>query len=363
MKKVVLLQRYLAPYRIPVFNRLANHPDIHFTLMHYGGLEKRRKWSLYQEVSFHERKAKKIVFKLSYTKNLEIPYSLPLALRKLNPDVIICAPDLGGLCAYLYSKGRPCSYIIWSEATATTEQKRDGFLRERLRRRIYGGAESFIVPGRLAREYICRFRPDAKFYFANNSVDEETFRVSREEVIGKFESKKLVVTFSGSLLRQKGIIILLNAFKKLLTNDILLRERLILRILGAGPIDLSSEACENILLEGFCNGSKYRDFIKNSHVFILPSLSDCNPLTVIEGLFAGNIIIVSDAVGNYPEALKDNGVIIRSNSEDAVYNSLRDILMMPPRKRVERALKSLELSKDFTSERSARGFIDAILRK
>jgi glycosyltransferase involved in cell wall biosynthesis len=115
------------------------------------------------------------------------------------------------------------------------------------------------------------------------------------------------------------------------------------------------------LFEGFCEGKKYAEMMKDSHVFILPSISDCNPLTVIEGLFSGNIIVVSKGVCSYPEAVDGNGYVIRSNSPDDIFNCLCGLTEMPAGKLEQMATRSLKLAKNFTTKRSAEGFLAAIL--
>jgi|GEM_PF-2866549 len=362
MKKVVLLQKYISPYRIPLFNGLAEHPEIDFTLVHYGNLEKRRKWTKYPTKKFSEFQTKRISIKLNYTQNINLPLSLISDFARLRPEVIICAPDTGGVSAYLYTRKTPgSSYIIWSEATHITEQVRKiGFLKKCLRSVIYRGSSRFIVPGQMAADYIREYVPSAKIFYANNCLNEDDFKISEDYLRQKWAKRRLTLTFSGSLIKDKGITFLLEAFKGLMKEKPYLKENCLLRILGTGPLDLSAYQDENILFEGFCEGEKYYNFMKESHVFILPSLRDCNPLTVIEALFAGNILIVSSRVGNYPEAVRDNGLIIQSISEAEIGRAIDSILALPRERLVDMALNSLAVSSTFTVEKSLEGFISAI---
>ncbi|MEW5802935.1 MAG: glycosyltransferase family 4 protein [bacterium] len=360
MKKVILLQKYIAPYRIPLFNNLAQYPDVDFTMVYYGTKEKRRIWTHFPQKRFPELQSKCLSIKVNYEQNIELPVSVLTDLNKLRPDITICAPDFGGIAAYLYSKKSPKGkYIIWSEATHTTERKVSS-AKKYLRKFIFNNADKFIVPGQLAKNYIYEYVPLAPIIYANNSINENNFTISKEQLYSKFSGDKLIITFSGSLVERKGIILLLNAFKGLMKEKSYLKERCFLRIMGVGPLDLSAYREENISLEGFCEGERYCNLMKESHIFILPSLQDPNPLTVIEGLFSGNIIIVSDGVGNYPEAVRDNGLVIQSGSSAQIRKALDFILNLPREKLTEMALNSLALSETFTTKKSLEGFVSAL---
>ncbi len=276
------------------------------------------------------------------------------------PDVIICTPDLGGLAAWAYGKCHGARYIIWSEATRVTEATR-GRLKILFRKFIYANAWRFLVPGQQAEDYIRSFVPKAEIFYANNAIQfEERFCVTAAEVKNKYEKDQLQVTFSGSLIKDKGIIQLLEAFERLLKNNPELRNKYILKILGTGPLQLQKYHDTNILFTGFLEGQDYIDNMKSSHIFILPSFHDCNPLTVIEALFSGNVLVVSDSVGSFPEAVSGNGFVIPAGSAEAIYDILKHIISLPRDDLAAMAQRSLALAEHFTLRRSVKGFLQAI---
>lgn len=63
--------------------------------------------------------------------------------------------------------------------------------------------------------------------------------------------------------------------------------------------------------------------------FLMPSLSDPNPLTCIEALWSGLPLLVSNHVGNYPEVVKEdkNGFVFNYDKRDELYNILDSILL------------------------------------
>ncbi len=63
MKKVVILQKYLAPYRVPIFNALAGSPEMDLSLLYYGKPEARRIWSAFPDREFTEVQSRCISIK------------------------------------------------------------------------------------------------------------------------------------------------------------------------------------------------------------------------------------------------------------------------------------------------------------
>ena len=359
MKKVVILQKYLAPYRIPIFNALARRPEVELSLLYYGKPEARRKWGAFPDRDFAEVQSRCISIKAGYEKNLELPFSIFQDLNRLNPDVIICAPDSGGIAASLYARKSGARLSIWSEATPVTERKAS-YLKGKLRSSLYQNARNFLVPGSLAESFLRQYRPDAVMYQAPNAIDEVRFHIDQGELVRKFQSKRLIITFSGSLVERKGVRLLLEAFGQLLQEHPALLEQCLLRIMGTGPLDLNDLRNSNVEFCGFCEKESYYERFKESHIFVLPSLHDNNPLTVVEGLFSGNVMLLSDGVGNYPEAVRGNGMIIPAHSVNDLKRGLSDLLAMSRSELLRMATLSLEIAPDFSVERSVNGFIAAI---
>ena len=358
--RVVILQKYLAPYRVPIFNALARSPEVDLSLLYYGKPEARRKWSTFANREFTEVQSRCISLKSGYEANRELPYSLFQDLIRLRPDVIICAPDSGGIAASLYAKMRGARVCIWSEATPVTELKVSP-LKRKLRQTLYQNAVNFLVPGTLAETYIRQYCPEAIMYRAANAIDEEQFTITSDELAIKFHAERLILTFSGSLIERKGISLLLEAFRQLLQEQPVLKDRCLLRIMGTGPLDLSEFAGSNVELCGFCEKDSYYNKLKESHIFVLPSLHDNNPLTVVEGLFSGNVMLLTDAVGNYPEAVRGNGIVIPTHSIEELKRGLSSLLAMPRIELLRRAEISLEIAPEFSVARSVDGFRAAIL--
>ena len=360
MMPVVLLQKYLSPYRVPLFNAIAATPGIDLTVLYYGAPEERRRWTVFPGKAFAEAKASCLTFRGGYERNIDIPWSLPRELHRLRPEAVVCAPDAGGIAAWFHVRSRRGRLVVWSEAIPSTETGAS-HPKRRLRSTIYGAASAFAVPGELSERYIREFRPDARFFRTPNTTDEKLFAATPAEVERKFSADgPLLVTFSGSLIERKGTHILVPAFRRLLDEEPSLRGRVQLRLLGTGPLDLTGAAGGGVDLLGFREGEAYSRTFRESHLFVLPSLRDNNPLTVVEALFAGNALLLSEGCGNHPEAVRGNGTVVPAGSAERLFGAMRDLLLRPRAELAAMAQASLLIASEFSVERSAGGFRAAL---
>jgi len=128
-------------------------------------------------------------------------------------------------------------------------------------------------------------------------------------------------------------------------------------------MDLTCYKRRNIEFAGFCEQQKYYEHIRSSHIFVLPSLSDNNPLTVVEALFAGNVILLADGVGNHPEAVRGNGAVVPSGSVEEMTRALERLLTTPRAELAHMAYNSLKIAREFSLKRAAAGFYKAIWKE
>jgi glycosyltransferase involved in cell wall biosynthesis len=291
-----------------------------------------------------------------YESNVELPLGLRSALRNLSADVIVCAPDWGGMAAFTQAAKR----VIWSEATTTTEEAVSATKRA-FRRRVYGCADAFVVPGRLARSYIEAMGGNAPFVEVRNSIDERTFRVADDRFAGKFAGRqRRTITFSGSLVDRKGVVLLLDAFAAARSRHPEAGARAVLQIIGAGPLDLSNRPRANVEFSGHLDGATYREAMQRSHVFVMPSVSDCNPLVLIEALYCGCALIVSDGVGSHPEVVRDNGRLVARGNLEQLTDALSWAITAPDASLRDFAARSLAIATQFDTACAATQFLRAV---
>ena len=235
-------------------------------------------------------------------------------------------------------------------------EKNISYFKKIWRKILFKKAKAFIVPGLETLRYIKSYNVKSSIYFMKNSVDDE-FQITKEEIIKKFSDlSEIYLLFSGSLFNRKGVEILINSIKEL--NKLELKRKFKLIILGQGPLKI--EKIENIDYMGFIEGKKYIDLFKNSHIFILPSYHDSNPLVTIEAIKSGNILVISKNVGNYPEVLRNNGKLIEPLDERTLTKILSDLINESEESLLNMALNSYEISQSFSHKKSAESFINIV---
>ena len=97
-------------------------------------------------------------------------------------------------------------------------------------------------------------------------------------------------------------------------------------IAGSGNLydklrEKAKELSLNVIFVGEKKQEEISDLYKNSDVFVLPSLSDPNPLTCVEALWSKKVLLVSNHVGNYPEVISqgENGYMFSyENKKEAM---------------------------------------------
>jgi glycosyltransferase involved in cell wall biosynthesis len=339
-----------------MFRAMAGSGAICLSLVCFGAPERRRRYVPVVPNEFEVVQPRGLVIPTGYESNTEIPIGLRTAIRRLNPDVIVCAPDWGGVAALA-----DCAkLIVWSEATAVTEEAVSGAKRT-FRRHLYGRAAAFAVPGRLAKTYIESMGGTAPFVEVRNSVDESAFRIDDCAFERKFAApERRVITFSGSLVDRKGVVLLLDAFAAARARHPQAGERAVLQIIGAGPLDLSNRSRTNVEFSGHLDGDDYCEAMRRSHVFVLPSISDCNPLVLIEALNCGCALIVSDGVGSHPEVLRDNGRLVARGNLAQLADALSWAIAAPDEELRVNGERSRAVAPEFDSAIAAQQFLQAV---
>ncbi|AZB43228.1 glycosyltransferase family 1 protein [Bacillus sp. FJAT-42376] len=148
----------------------------------------------------------------------------------------------------------------------------------------------------------------------------------RTDVV-KPEGKK-VIMFSGRLVELKGVQYLLEALAKLRKSN----RDWVCWIAGDGEIKRELVIQSKVL--GLGDSVKFlgvRDdlpaLLKQSDIFVLPSLIENQPLSLIEAQLAGNAIAVSD-VGGLPEMVEDGvtGLLFPTSDSDKLTDVLLDLV-------------------------------------
>ncbi|NMB93353.1 MAG: glycosyltransferase family 4 protein [Flexilinea flocculi] len=128
----------------------------------------------------------------------------------------------------------------------------------------------------------------------------------------------------GRLTRQKNQVFLLNAFKKLHN----LYPNISLMIVGDGPEREELEKTVNrlqmrdsVVFTG--EVEKIEDYLALADIFVLTSIYEGLPLSVLEAMASGLPIIASD-VGGIRDIVEENGMIVPVNDESALIHAMAE---------------------------------------
>lgn len=370
-RKTALLTEIISPYRIPVFNAIAEEMGEQFKVFFFGETEKRRNWGI-------QRKKIKVNYEvlpgICLQKAGGIPYFLNptviYRLWKFNTDVIISGgyQHPSSFLALFYAKLFNKRLILWVESN-WYDQRSNFILKEIYKRWFVRNCTEYVVPGKASFEYLTMLGASPrKIWVAPNTVDNTFFSKVSEKVrssIEDFKSQKgypeKVILYVGRLIDQKGILDLLKVFKMLSDNN----AHIGLVLIGTGKDETkykrfcNDKKLTNVFFEGFIPQSQLPIYYAAANVFVLPTYSDTWGLVLNEAMACKLPVISSDVAGASQDLIHEgkNGYIFRKGDINALFGFLKQILNQDMEKMGE---ESLRIIQRFSPQQCAQGFIEAI---
>jgi glycosyltransferase involved in cell wall biosynthesis len=212
---------------------------------------------------------------------------------------------------------------------------------------------------------------DSKCHTVLNGIDTQRFynatAISRH-IIGLNE-KQFVIVFSGRLTKDKGILELILAIKKL-SNTVNCK----LLIIGASAYGKDKEPTrfirkleeetkaihESVFYTGYVDYKDIPSYLKVADIAVVPSMwEEPFGLTVVEAMAAG-LPLITTRSGGIPEICEGVATIVeRDNIVDNLAAAILD-LYQHPEKRKQMSAASLERSKLFDKETYAKNFFAAL---
>ena len=199
------------------------------------------------------------------------------------------------------------------------------------------------------------------------SIFYDAIRSNRKEF--KIYEEDFVIAYIGRLTKEKGILQLVQAFKRL--KDI---HDLKLMIIGASayrkdkrPTSFIKQLEEEItpikdrvIFTGFIDYCNIPSYLKIADIAVVPSMwEEPFGLTVVEAMAAG-LPLITTRSGGIPEICEGVATIVnRDNIVENLANAILD-LYHTPKKRTEMSKASLERSKMFDKDTYSRIFFEAI---
>jgi glycosyltransferase involved in cell wall biosynthesis len=266
--------------------------------------------------------------------------------------------------------------LLWSEANRASMSFRAGIIHD-VRQLIATHADAVAVPGKIAAQTVRDDwgLKDKPLVPLPNLIDEELFGARVAELRARrsqfrqsmgVSSDDFLALWPARLDEQtKGLLNFLRAVEGSL------RPGVKILIAGEGPDRpeleswLASSSISNVTLLGWQGESRMLELYASSDLFLLPSLRDPNPLSVIEALWAELPLLISDRCGNWPEAIERgvNGWVVDPTSKDQMRQAFEHAVQMTPQERARAGAVSASIAKErFSTYANVRVFADSLMR-
>jgi glycosyltransferase involved in cell wall biosynthesis len=261
--------------------------------------------------------------------------------------------------------------IGWFESNTKTPGRTTGAALQ-IKRNLLLQYDVLAVPGEEGEKIALQFlggprRPIARL---PNLVDERRFtpdpsgagRAAGRADLGVGPDERLAI-WVARLTWEKGIVEFLSA----IDPPMLAGWRLV--IVGDGPLRADAERVlrergygERVQIVPARAYAQMPDLYRAADLFVLPSVYDLNPLSVVEAMHSGLPLLVSRRIGNFPEALHDNGWALDPFDAEDVRRATREAFAADlPRLAAMGARSRALAAETWASERAVGRFLDEVL--
>jgi glycosyltransferase involved in cell wall biosynthesis len=339
-RRLVILTEIMAPYRIPVFNALAERGEIDLRVIFLAendpGL---RQWLVYKD----EIRFSYVVLPSWRTKvgrhKLLLNRGLKAALHRASPHSILCGGYnyVASWQVMLWARRNHVPLLLWVESTAQDLRGNQALI-ESLKTRFMRNCDAFVVPGKSSFEYLRNFdTPEESIFTAPNAVDIELFaRLSdavRKDGARHRQALQLPARFFlfvGRLVPEKGVFELLRSYGRLAPA---LRSEVGLVFVGDGAArsELSRQAAAivpgSIRLVGFAQRDQLASYYALAEALVFPTHTDPWGLVVNEAMACGLPIISTDAAGCAADLVEDgwNGRVVRVGDTSQLVSAMQEL--------------------------------------
>ena len=383
VRNIVLVTNEINPYRKSFYDKLyeyCNSIGVKFIVLLMTKVEHGYNWN-YEEV-----KADYAILMHGYNFTFPIVNHLNIEvkrhLKEIRPDIVIMAGSYFFYTNWLViTQKRKLHYPIYFWSETHFQEKRTYAtwklkVRELFRQYIYKVFDGFWYSGKLSREMIEYYaRKDAKYHFVPNLIDNQTYfsttqrlRSAKDGLKQKWQipTGNLVFITPARLSWVKGIHTFVELLKQV--ND---ADKVTMLVPGTGSDKQMIETTIkktglDVRLLGYQQQNVIMELYAIADFFVLPSLSDPNPLTCIEALWSGLPLLVSKHVGNYPEVIDigKNGYVFDYDNPTASVDIIDRLLHSTDIWRQEASEHSLRIaSRYYDPEKIVKRLIDDMIKE
>jgi glycosyltransferase involved in cell wall biosynthesis len=312
--RLALLTEIPAPYRIPLFNALAERLELRALFLARAD-PRRSYYGLHQDEWRFEHRVLPGRGVRRGGRWVVLSRGVLGELRRFRPDAV----GVGGWNqpafwqALGYARARRVPLLVWIESTARDSRSEALPLRLARRAMIRGAAGAF-VPGRAAAEY-ARSLGVRNVELAPNAVDTALFE---RAAVDRAHRDEPTFLYAGRLDAEKGVDVLVRAFERV-------PGRLVLVGTGTDEARVRTLAGERVELAGPRDRDELVRFYADADVFVLPSRSEPWGMVLNEAAEAGLPLVATEEVGAAHDLIEEgvNGFRVPAGDERALADALR----------------------------------------
>tara|TARA_R110002072_G_scaffold235697_6_gene393387 strand:+ start:3858 stop:4952 length:1095 start_codon:yes stop_codon:yes gene_type:complete len=204
-------------------------------------------------------------------------------------------------------------------------------------------------------------------YVLPNGIIDSPFKDSNTEK----NLNRTSFTYLSNLTKDKGIYCFLEAINLLKS-----RENEFFATIAGPSADVSIEEVNeyiqkhnltNVSVKGAVYGKEKYQVLNDSDVFVLPSLNECFPLTILEA-YQAELAVISTSVGAIPDIVKnrENGFVIEPKNSKLLAEKMSEIMGNHDLLKSMKLNNKKEYKENYTEEIFIKNFItiiDEILKK
>lgn len=378
--RLAVVTEIISPYRIPVFNQIAEELGDRLKVLFMAESEAKRQWTVsLSRIRFRYEVLKGKQFRQMGAIDMTYSWnpSVFMRLRAFDPDVII----IGGYhhptsyAVLLYAKLTGTRIVLWCESHEA-DRRSGSRWREMIKRAFIKSCDGFLVPGTASRKYLIGYSVDeSKIILAPNCTDTDVFFATDEQARQCLQRDTLkgnnltsempdfILLFVGRLAPEKGFPVLVEILSTLQEE----RVDAGLLVVGDGPMRREYESMvgmrglAHVVFVGFLEPKHIRDYYRLADVLIMPSISEPWGMVVNEAMALGLPVLCSPHVG----AAKDMVVEDETGyvcSDVKCYVERLISLIKDPRKRDRMGQECLKMAACYSPQACASGFITALKR-
>ena len=239
-------------------------------------------------------------------------------------DIIHCNWSLSGLAAYLSKIVHKTPYVITVQGSDVFKTIHIPLVRSVIGLALRKASHIIALSNELKSVTVKFGVPDEQITVIPNGVNISKFPV------GSKEGRKKQVIFVGSLIERKGVGFLIKAMSTLVTTHHDIR----LLIVGEGKDRSSLEALtrqlslqDNVTFVGTQSQERVSELLRESRLFILPSIEEGQGVVLVEALASGTPCVGS-RVGGIPDVITpDVGKVVDAGDVGGLSAAIESFLI------------------------------------